>query len=267
MNANTGSRPLQCIGGGKMGQALMSGAIDAGWIAAEHVTIVEVDAAARDQLVQSLPGVTVTDQPIAHADTLVAVKPHLVTVVLADLPTPARVLSIAAGTTCATIESAVPPGTPVIRVMPNTPALLGVGAAGVAPGSAATDDDVAWAVSMMQAVGAAEIVTEAQLDAVTGLSGSGPAYFFLMAEALVDGGVAAGLPRSVALTLAHQTMAGAAAMLTETDTPASELRASVTTPNGTTAAGLRVLEQRGVRAALIDAVVAATDRATELGRQ
>ncbi|MCL4164874.1 UNVERIFIED_CONTAM: hypothetical protein GTU68_045393 [Idotea baltica] len=150
--------------------------------------------------------------------------------------------------------------------MPNTPALLGVGAAGIAGGTSASTDDLAWGQSILGAVGKAEIVTEAQLDAVTGLSGSGPAYVFLIAEAMVDGAVNAGLPRDAALALAHQTLLGAATMLVETGTPASELRAAVTTPAGTTAAGLHQLELGGVRAALIDAIGAATARAQELGK-
>ncbi len=256
---------LQVIGGGKMGQALVAGMIASDWATAASLAIVEVDAGQRAALAEMLPGVTVLDAPVAGIDTLLAVKPHLVAPIAATLDTPARVVSIAAGITIAAIESVIPAGTPVIRVMPNTPSLVGVGASAAAPGSNASADDLAWVISMLESVGVAEVVTEAQLDAVTGLSGSGPAYFFLMAEALVDGAVAAGLPRTVALTLANQTMAGAAAMLTETGTPASELRAAVTTPNGTTAAGLRVLEQQGVRAALIDAVVAATQRSAELG--
>ncbi len=253
------------VGGGQMGLALAKGMIDADWATAGEIRIVEVDANRADELASLVPGIDVVSSPASGLDTVLAVKPHLVTAVAEGLESPARVVSIAAGITTAAIEAVVPADTPVLRVMPNTPALLGQGASGLAPGLNASADDLAWAQGLLQSVGSVAVVTEAQLDAVTGLSGSGPAYYFLIAEAMVDAGVAAGLPRATAKLLAHQTMAGAAAMLMAGDKPASELRGDVTTPNGTTAAGLRVLEQRGVRGALIDAVAAAADRSAELG--
>jgi pyrroline-5-carboxylate reductase len=149
--------------------------------------------------------------------------------------------------------------------MPNTPALVGAGAAAIAPGSAAGEDDLAWAESILGAVGTVVRVPERLLDAVTGLSGSGPAYVFLMAEALIDAGVLVGLPRPTAVALATQTLLGAARLLAETGDTPEALRAAVTSPGGTTAAGLRVLESAGVRAALLDAVAAATERSKELG--
>jgi pyrroline-5-carboxylate reductase len=149
--------------------------------------------------------------------------------------------------------------------MPNTPSLVGAGASALAPGISASDDDVAWAVGILEAVGAVAVVAESALDAVTGLSGSGPAYIFLIAEAMIDAGVAAGLPADVARLLAIRTIEGAGRLMVETGTAPSELRAAVTTPAGTTAAGLRVLEQRAVRGALIDAVAAAAERSRELG--
>lgn len=254
------------VGGGQMGLALAKGMIDAQWAAAEAIRIVEVDADRAKQLESLIPGVEVAESAAGGFDNVLAVKPHLVTAVAAQLPSPKRVVSIAAGITTSAMEAALPDGTPVLRVMPNTPALLGHGASGLAPGAHADADDLAWAEGLLQSVGTVAVVTEAQLDAVTGLSGSGPAYYFLIAEAMVDAGVAAGLTRATATLLAHQTMAGAAAMLMAGDKPASELRGDVTTPKGTTAAGLRVLEQRGVRGALIDAVAAAADRSAELGR-
>ncbi len=259
--------PLQIVGGGKMGEALGAGMVRSGWIAADALTIVEVGEARRAELEELIPGAVITDRAVARTDTVLAVKPHLVVDVAASLEVPTRLVSIAAGITTAAIEAVVPDGTPVLRVMPNTPSLVGLGASGVAPGAAASDADVAWASSMLEAVGIVVPVTETQLDAVTGLSGSGPAYYFMIAEAMVDGGVAAGLTRDAATQLAFQTMAGAAAMLAEGTRSPSELRGDVTTPNGTTAAGLRVLEQQGLRAAVIDAVVAATERSRELGAQ
>ncbi len=256
---------LQIIGGGKMGQALLGGLLTARWATAAELTVVEVSPDLRATLTERFDGVSVVEQPLPGVDTMVAVKPHIVLDVCASLDSPGRVLSIAAGITVAAMEDALPAGTAVIRAMPNTPALVGVGAAALTGGTTATDDDVAWASSILRAVGEVAVVTEAQLDAVTGLSGSGPAYVFLVAEALIDAGVAAGLPADVSRTLATQTLLGAATLLSEGETAAAELRAAVTTPAGTTAAGLRVLEQRAVRAAFIDAVQAATDRSRQLG--
>ncbi len=254
------------IGGGQMGVALAQGMIDSSRISASDITIVEVSEARITELDSLLPECQMASAPLANVDTVLAVKPHLVLDVARTLKSPRRVMSIAAGITTSAIEAVLPEGTAVLRVMPNTPALVGQGASGLAAGSNAVADDLAWAQSLLESVGSVAIVTEAQLDAVTGLSGSGPAYYFLIAEAMVDGGVAAGLPRATAKLLAHQTMAGAAAMLMSSEKPASELRGDVTTPNGTTAAGLRVLEQQSVRGAIIDAVVAAADRSNELGR-
>lgn len=269
MDRNPGQK-LQVIGGGRMGQALVGGLIEAGWAKPSDLTIVEVLADQRDRLSAMLPGVDIVDAPLrgddAGVDTLLAVKPHHVTDVCADLKSPGRVISIAAGVTIAAIEAALPAGTPVIRVMPNTPALVGAGVSGLAAGTNATATDLEWAVAVLGAVGETVVVTEAQLDAVTGLSGSGPAYIFLVAEAMIDAGVRYGLPRSTSATLAINTIYGAGRLMAETGTDPVELRAAVTTPAGTTAAGLAALEDHGLRAAFSAAVGAATDRSIELGR-
>lgn len=259
---------LQIIGGGRMGGALLGGLLGSGWAPAEELAVVEVDPGARRAIADAHPGVATPDQPVPGVDAVVAVKPHLVVEVCRALAgaAPGRVVSIAAGVTVDALEAALPPGTRVLRAMPNSPALVGVGAAGLAAGSAADASDLAWAEGVLRAVGEVVVVTEAQLDAVTGLSGSGPAYVFLLLEALVDAGVGAGLPRAAAEVLAAQTVLGAATLAQRSDEGPAELRAAVTTPGGTTAAGLRVLEQRAVRAAVIDAVAAATERARELGR-
>lgn len=261
-------RKLQVIGGGKMGQALVGGLIEGGWAAPSELTIVEVLADQRSQLNGSLPGVDVVAGPITDpgVDTLLAVKPHFVADVCRSLTAPGRVISIAAGITIATIEAALPASTPVIRVMPNTPALVGAGVSGLAAGTNATDADLDWAVDVLGAVGETVVVTEAQLDAVTGMSGSGPAYIFLVAEAMTDAGVRYGLPRPIAAKLAVNTINGAGRLMTETGTDPVELRAAVTTPAGTTAAGLAALEDHGLRAAFSAAVGAATNRSIELGR-
>ena len=248
-----------------MGQALLAGLIRAQWAAPNELAVVEVLDQQRQGLEAAFPLVQVLAEPEAGVDTIVAVKPHLAVGVAQALSEPPRVVSVAAGVTIESLEGVLPADTPGVRVMPNTPALVGFGAAAVAGGSSATDDDVAWAVSILDAVGQAVVVPEHLLDAVTGLSGSGPAYVFLVAEALIDAGVSAGLPAEVSATLAGQTLLGAATLLMSGQSSPSELRASVMTPAGTTAAGLRVLEQRAVRAAFIDAVQAATDRSRQLG--
>ena len=172
---------------------------------------------------------------------------------------------MAAGVTTRAIEDAAGRPVRVVRAMPNTPALIGAGAAAISPGAAAEAADLAWAEEILGAVGVVVRVPESQLDAVTGLSGSGPAYVFLVAEALVEAGVLAGLARDVAETLAFQTLLGSARLVQEGDDSAAGLRAAVTSPGGTTAAGLRALERAGVRAAFLEAVMAATERSRELG--
>ena len=215
------------------------------------------------------PGVDVTDTPVPAEGTVIAVKPGDVPAACRAVAAAGseRVLSIAAGVTLATLEEHLADGTPVVRAMPNTPALVGLGASAIAPGSHAADADLAWAESLLAAVGIVVRVKEALLDAVTGLSGSGPAYVFLVAEGLIEAGVLAGLPRDVSEALSVQTLLGAATLLATSDDGAEALRAAVTSPGGTTAAGLRVLEQHGLRSALLEAVAAATDRSRELGGQ
>ncbi len=257
---------LLVVGGGKMGEALLGGLVATGWAKPEDLAVVEPVADRRSELADRYPGVAVMEAPGAASGALVAVKPQQVVDVaraLGELGVP-RILSIAAGIDTSAIEAVVPAGTAVVRAMPNTPALVGQGAAAVAGGSAAGEADVAWAEGILGAVGTVVRVAEAQLDAVTGVSGSGPAYLFLVAEALIDGGVLVGLPRDTATALVVQTLRGAADLLAE-GTPAAELRAAVTSPGGTTAAALRVLEAAGVRAAMIDAVAASAARAAELG--
>jgi len=256
---------VQIVGGGRMGEALLGGLRAAR--PDRSVRVVEALPARAEELRAAHPGLEVTDRPGPAEGTVVAVKPHQVSDAARAIggADGGRILSIAAGVTIATIEAALPAGTPVVRAMPNTPALVGAGAAAVAPGSSAGDDDLAWAEDVLGAVGTVVRVPEHLLDAVTGLSGSGPAYVFLLLDALIEGGVAAGLPRDVAEALAGQTVLGAAALYVQGDATPGQLRAAVTSPGGTTAEGLRVLEQRAVRAAVIDAVLAARDRSTQLG--
>jgi pyrroline-5-carboxylate reductase len=261
---------LLIIGGGNMGEALLGGLISRGVLDSTNVVVVEAYDARREHLSATFPGLTCSATlPIElPAGVLVAVKPHQMQGVCAGLraayPEGLRVLSIAAGVSTGSLEAWLGHGFRVVRAMPNTPAFVGHGASGVAGGASATDDDVAWSIELLSAVGIARSFSESQLDAVTGLSGSGPAYVFLVAEALTEAGVLVGLSRDDAAIFTAQTLLGAATLLAQSPTEASTLRANVTSPGGTTAAGLRALENRSVRAAFIDAVVAATARATEL---
>jgi pyrroline-5-carboxylate reductase len=250
-----------------MGEALLGGLLEAGWAAPDEVAVVEALAPRRAELAERFPGVTVTDSVVAADGAVVAVKPGDVRAACRALAAAGigRVLSIAAGVTTASLEADLGAGAVVVRAMPNTPALVGMGAAAIAAGSNAGPDDLIWATSVLGAVGEVVTVPEKLLDAVTGLSGSGPAYVFLVAEALIEAGVLVGLPRDVSRLLAVQTLRGSAELLAATGETPEALRAQVTSPGGTTAAGLHALESAGLRAALLDAVVAATERSRELG--
>jgi pyrroline-5-carboxylate reductase len=262
---------LALLGGGKMGEALASGLVAGGWDP-ELLAIAEIDVERRRVLEEQLPGVRVVPSPAwAAADVdavVVAVKPPDVADALracaGTLPEQALVLSIAAGVTIADIE-AVAGDRPVVRAMPNTGALVGKGAAAIAAGTHAGEPHLALAERVLGAVGTVVRVPETQLDAVTGLSGSGPAYVFLLAEAMTEAGVLVGLPRPAAAALVTQTLLGAATLLAETGDSPETLRAAVTSPGGTTAAGLHALEAHGMRAAVLDAVEAATNRSRQLG--
>jgi pyrroline-5-carboxylate reductase len=258
---------LQVMGGGRMGEALVRGLLAAEWAAPGEVTVVEKVEARRKELADLLSGVQVTDAPVGCEGAVIAVKPGDVEAACRAVAQAGvqRVLSIAAGIPLAKLEAWIGDGLPVVRAMPNTPALVGAGAAAIAGGAAAKADDLAWAEDVLRAVGTVVRVPEPLLDAVTGLSGSGPAYVFLVAEALIEAGVVAGLPRDTAVALANQTLLGAARLLVESGERPEALRAQVTSPGGTTAEGLRVLEGRAVRSAFIEAVQAATRRSRELG--
>lgn len=250
-----------------MGEALLGGLMAAGWASPSELAVAEALPARREALAAAHPGVTVGADPVAADGAVVAVKPGDVPAAVAAAVAAGarRVLSIAAGVTLATLEESAGAPVPVVRAMPNTPALVGEGAAAIAGGAHATDDDLDWAEAVLDAVGVVVRVPEPLLDAVTGVSGSGPAYVFLVAEALVEAGVLCGLPRDTARALTVQTLVGAARLLAEGDEGPEALRAGVTSPGGTTAAGLLALERAGTRAAFADAVLAATQRARELG--
>ena len=258
---------LEVLGGGRMGEALLGGLLASGVVQPSDVVVVEVSADRRSQLTELFPGIAVEASPVAATSVVVATKPAHVAAVVAQAATlgAERVLSIAAGVGIATLESAAGSGVAVIRAMPNTPALVGSGAAAMAGGTEADDAALDWAESILAAVGTVVRVPESSLDAVTGLSGSGPAYVFLVAEALIDAGVLQGLDRATSDALVRQTLLGAARLLAESSEGPGALRAAVTSPAGTTAAGLHVLEQGALRATISDAVAAATRRSRELG--
>lgn len=257
---------LQIIGGGKMGEALVGGLVARNWATPAELTIVEKLRERREQLVATFPGITVRELPAQGVDAIVAVKPDAVDEVCAELARYAvrRVLSIAAGIRIARLEGGLGEGVAVVRAMPNTPALVGLGAAAIARGAHATDADVEWAESILSSVGEVLEVDEALLDAVTGLSGSGPAYVFLLAEALIDAGAAVGLPRDVSVALTEQTLLGSATLLRRSTDGPDVLRRNVTSPGGTTAAGLAVFESANFRQLVADVVRAATERSIEL---
>ncbi len=258
---------LQFIGGGKMGEALLGGLIAEGWARPDELAVTEPLAERRTELSGRYPRTLVSDAPLAGVDAVLAVKPDDIEVAAGALGPlcPPRVLSIAAGVRTASLEHWLGAGTRVVRAMPNTPALVGSGASAVAPGVSASADDVSWAVDVLSSVGAVKVTSEVQLDAVTGLSGSGPAYVFLVAEALIAAGVAEGLAPEVADGLVRETIRGAGELLVRADSAPAALRADVTSPGGTTAEGIRVLEQEGIREAFAAAVAAATRRSVELG--
>jgi len=262
----TSAGTLVIIGGGNMGAALAGGLLAAGVVDASSLSIVEVSAERRGVLESMFPGVSVEGTVPTCVAAVIAVKPPDVPAATATAVAAGarRILSIAAGVTIRALESAAGSGVAVIRSMPNTPALVRQGASAIAAGSTAGESDMIWAEHVLGSVGLVVRVPETQLDAVTGLAGSGPAYLFLVAESLMQAGVDAGLPADVVDRLVRQLLVGSAALLAQGEPP-SDLRVKVTSPGGTTAAGLRVLDERELRRAFIDAVAAATARSRELG--
>jgi pyrroline-5-carboxylate reductase len=261
---------LGTIGGGVMGSAIISRLLIQGTYQSTEIIVSDPTLAQRE-LLQQTYGVQVTDDNNLAATApvlLLAIKPQIFDRVVADLaqPTAAQlVISILAGVSIAQLEIAFPDRA-VVRAMPNTPATVGAGMTAIATGSHVSTQDLELATQLFQAVGKVVTVPESLMDAVTGLSGSGPAYVAIAIEALADGGVAAGLPREIANQLALQTVLGTAQLLNESHLHPAQLKDRVTSPGGTTIAGVTKLEQAGFRAALIAAVIAAAERSQELGR-
>lgn len=285
-----------------MGEAIVRGLLSSGWARADEILAVEALPARREELSVRYPGLNVGENLEPGIDVLLAIKPQDVAAALsvgdsqegagissegsdsgaeggqsdsdseegqssvAAAPRFPRLLSIAAGVRIEVLQSLLGPECRVLRAMPNTPALLGAGMAALAAGPGATEADLAWAEGILSAVGKVVVVEEELLDAVTGVSGSGPAYLFLVAEAMIAAGVEAGLDPEVADTLTRQTLLGSAMLLAEgKDTP-EQLKVNVTSPGGTTAKALKVFEERNLRDIFREAVLAATERSKELGR-
>ncbi|MEM9771224.1 MAG: pyrroline-5-carboxylate reductase [Cyanobacteria bacterium P01_D01_bin.73] len=265
------------IGGGVMGEALLSRLLSGGLYEPSEVLVSDLSPLRRNVL-RDQYGVSVTDDNIEVARSafvvLLAIKPQIFSKVAPSLhsslqavETAPLVLSILAGTSLATLSAGLGSRVPVVRAMPNTPATVGAGVTAIARGSQVSDEQFATAQSIFESVGQVVAVPESLMDAVTGVSGSGPAYVALMVEALADGGVSAGLPRAIASQLALQTVLGAAQLMSETELHPALLKDRVSSPGGTTIAGVAALESNGFRSAVIQAVQAASQRSQELGKQ
>jgi pyrroline-5-carboxylate reductase len=277
-NADVPDTDLIVIGGGRMGAALVAGWLRAG-LAPDSVVMMEKDESRRRDLGLLLPGVRIqsgtpgtSDVPSSPGSRTVegvvlAVKPADATRAceLAEMSGARRVLSIMAGVPIRSLETWIGPGPSVLRAMPNTPALVGAGVSALAGSASASEKDFVWAASLLAAVGIVVRVDEDDLDAVTGLSGSGPAYVFRVVEVLSQAGVRAGLSLETSRVLARETVVGAGRLLAESEEQPETLRGQVTSPGGTTEAGLAVLEDHGIAQAFYDAVEAAAERSRQLG--
>ncbi len=260
------------IGGGNMGEVLVSGLITGNLVHAEHITVSDVDMERRIYLTKKY-GIATTEnneEALTGADIVIlAVKPQSMGEVVAGISNSIDesqlVISIAAGISTKFIEDYLGKGIHVIRVMPNTPALIGEGAAAIAGGKHVTAEELGIAQQIFDSIGISVTVKEDLIDAVTGLSGSGPAYVFTIIEALSDGGVNMGLARDTSLKLAAQTLLGAAKLCIESGKHPAQLKDMVTSPGGTTIAGLKALEDGKLRSTLMTAVEVATRRSKELG--
>jgi pyrroline-5-carboxylate reductase len=268
-----GNNRLAVIGSGVMGEALLSGILGRGKFRPDQVVVTDPRASRLADLKARYGVSTATDNVAAAMDAdlvILAVKPQIVAGVLSEIGTVmtgGTVVSIAAGISLSFLESRLPDGVTVVRAMPNSPCQVGAGAVALSAGRGVNDDVKSYVTDTLESVGRTVWVGEELMDAVTGLSGSGPAYVFLLIEALADGGVRAGLTRDAAQELAAQTVLGSARMVLETGTHPAVLRERVCTPGGTTIAGLFALEQKAFRAAVMEAVDASAARSRELAKR
>lgn len=266
------SKKLVFIGAGNMAEALVKGILKKGdLIARNNLLVTDVDLKRLKFFNEELEvkGISDNKEGVKEADIIIlSIKPQMMVNVLTEisgsLHPSQKIISIAAGITTKFIESKLPKEIPLIRVMPNTPALVGHGIAGICKGRYAKDEDLELARVIFEAVGKVVVVKESLMDALTALSGCGPAYIFTLVEVLTDAGVSLGLPRDISLTLTVETVEGAVKMLKETNQHPVLLRDKVTSPGGATIVALNVLEERGIRAAFIQAVTSAANRLKEL---
>jgi pyrroline-5-carboxylate reductase len=263
---------LGIIGAGNMAEAILRGVLGANVLPHGAIVASDTSAARRKHVFNTLGVECVADSavPAGCPRVLLAVKPQVMAEVLDGIAgavaAEALVISIAAGVTTRFIDERLGGRGRIVRVMPNTPMLVGAGMSALAPGPRAAEDDIAWARRLFSASGQTAVVAEELMDAVTAVSGSGPAYFFYLIEAMIEAGVAEGLDRDVAAALAAQTCAGSARLLSETGERAEVLRAKVTSPGGTTQQAVSSMEADGVKEALVRAVRAAAERSRELGK-
>jgi pyrroline-5-carboxylate reductase len=264
-------RKIAILGGGRIGEALLSGLLSSGWREPAEVVVTSRRDERLAELRERYGAEASTDNAAAVADAavaVIAVKPQDIDVLLGEIGThltaDQTVVSVAAAITTAHIEERIAEGVPVVRAMPNAPATVHEGMAGICAGAHAGDQQLALADELLSHLGRVVRVPETWMDAITAVSGSGPAYFALLAEAMIEAGILLGLSREVSTTLVVQTMFGTAKQLRDQGMHPVELRESVTSPGGTTIAAIRELEQAGVRAAFLNAIQAAMDRAREL---
>jgi len=267
------NKKIGFIGTGKMGEALIKGIIHAGLVPSGHIYASDMDHEKLQILEKDLK-INICSgncDAVVNSDVvIIAVKPQIVPAVLNEIKKSIKnqlIISIAAGVTIDTFEKNLPAGTKVVRVMPNIAATVEEAASAISPGSVASKEDTTIVSSIFNAIGKTVQLQENLMDAVTGLSGSGPAYVFMIIEALADGGVHEGLDRKTAKLLAAQTVLGAAKMVLDGASHTGELKDMVTSPGGTTIRGLRVMEEQGVRIAMMNAVIAACERSKELGKK
>lgn len=261
------------VGGGNMGEALIRGLLSASLFTKERIFVFDASPSRMEYLAGEY-GINacrnIAELAASVGIVLIAVKPQVASHVLDELRShisrKALLISIAAGIPLDLIERYMPEGTAVVRVMPNTPALVQKGASALSKGKSVTAEQMEMSLALFRAVGKAVEVEEKMMDAVTGLSGSGPGYILLVIEALIDAGVLVGLTRQTARELVVQTVLGTASMLDQTKKHPAELKDMITSPAGTTIEGLMAMERKGVRAALMEAVLVATGRSAELGK-
>ncbi len=265
------NRKIAILGGGRIGEALLSGLLSSGWRDAGEITITNRSSERVAELRERYGADATSDNVAAVTGAglvVIAVKPQDIDALLAQvgqhLTTEQTVVSVAAAIPTAYIEERIAAGVPVVRAMPNAPATVHEGMAGICAGARAGDEQLAAAEELLAHLGRVVRVPESWMDAITAVSGSGPAYFALLAEAMIEAGILLGLSREVSTTLVVQTMFGTAKQLRDQGMHPVELRESVTSPGGTTIAAIRELEQAGVRAAFLNAIQAAMDRAREL---